>query len=212
MNELLTDNPSLRGMVMGYAAEIKARKQYFEGDSRVTGLTKYDDHDRTKKGDISFHYAGHEFSVEVKSLQTAMIKPIGGGTFTGKFQCDASDRRIVTFPNGTTIETTLLLVGEFDLLAVNLFGFTKQWTFAFAKNEDLPRCTQRSASRNDYTEHQRERLLASLMPITWPLQPPYTIDPWPLLDELVQERRAGTEPDIDKDGIRVETKKKDRNR
>ena len=80
--------------------------------------------------------------VECKSLQTASIKKTGE-VFTGTSQCDASDRRKVQFSDGTTLETTCLLTGEFDILAVNLFAFEGQWRFVFAKNADLPRSTYR---------------------------------------------------------------------
>jgi hypothetical protein len=197
MDELVTDNPSLRGMVLGYAAEVKVRKLWFEDDPRISRLLKYDDHDRTKKGDISFYYRGFEFKVEVKSLQTATVKE-RVGIKTARYQCDASDRRLVTFPNGETLATACLLVGQFDLIAVNLFAFHGDWVFAFAKNEDLPRSTYR-----DYTEYQREFLLASLMPITWPLQPPYRDEPFTLLDELVEEKKRGEAADIDKEAIQI---------
>ena len=42
-------------------------------------------------------------------------------------QVDASDKREVTFPNGTTLATTCLLPGKFDILAVNLFEFVQEW-------------------------------------------------------------------------------------
>ena len=86
---------------------------------------KYDNHDRKHKGDIAFNYKGFEIKVECKSLQTNSIRSIEKG-YVGKFQCDASDRRPITLPDGTVIETTCLLVGEFDLLAVGIFNFVKE--------------------------------------------------------------------------------------
>lgn len=208
VNELVTDNPSLRGMVFGYAAEVKARKLWFEDHNDVTSLYKARDHDRTEKGDIFFDYKGHRIAVEVKSLQSSTVRTLPDGSLTARFQCDASDRRTVEFLDGSSIETTLLLVGEFDLLAVNLFKFTGEWTFAFAKNSDLPRCTIRSAKSNGYTEYQRQRLLASLMPISWPLNAPYCGEPFELLDEVVTERQQGTEPDLDDVEIRESPKRR----
>jgi hypothetical protein len=103
--------------------------------------------------------------------------------YIGNFQCDASDSRSITLPNGERLKTTCLLVGEFDILAVNLFAFRGQWDFAFAYNRDLPRSTHRG-----YTPKQRKHLLATTMPITWPVQPPFLADPFALLDGLVKER------------------------
>jgi hypothetical protein len=196
INELLTDNPSLRSFLAGYAAELKCRNLWFgKEEARVTNVKKYDDHDRTKKGDIALTYRGHDFNIEVKSLQTNSIKE-GKGRAT--FQCDASDRRPVVFLDGSTIETTCLLVGEFDLLAVNLFGFYGEWKFAFAKNKELPRVSGKRGKAKTYTEYQRDHLLASSMTMENPPVPPYRMEPWSLLDELVEEREAGlAEPEVE---------------
>lgn len=193
INELLTDNPSLRSFVSGYAAEVKCRRIWFEHDERVSNVFKFDDHDRSKKGDIAFDYRGHQFRVEVKSLQTNSIKHKNEG-LVGTFQCDASDRRTVYFPDGSSVETTCLLVGEFDILAVNLFGFYGEWVFAFARNENLPRVSGSRGAAKNYTQYQRDLLLATSMPITDPPPEPYHMEPWSLLDLLVTERETGTAP------------------
>lgn len=59
LNEILTENPSLRGILLGYVAERKLRKMWFS-DKRISDLIKYDDHDRTRKGDLSFQFGGAE--------------------------------------------------------------------------------------------------------------------------------------------------------
>jgi hypothetical protein len=181
LTQIVDENPSLRGFMIGYVSEFKVKQMFFT-DPRLTETRKYDDHDRTKKGDLSFFYKGVEIRVESKSLQSTMVKH-QNGIWKGTFQCDASDRRKVTLPNGNTVETTCLLVGEFDLVAVNLFAFGDQWRFAFAKNGDLPRTTYKK-----YKEEDRQYLLSSSMKITWPLQPPFVEDPFILLDEIVKEK------------------------
>ncbi len=183
LNEIISANPSLRGFLLGYVAEHKLRKLLL-ADERVCNLIKYDNHDRRRKGDISFFYQGVEISVEVKSLQTGSVRETGVGYYVGRFQCDASDRRRVMLPNGNEIDTTCLLLGEFDLLAVNLFDFLGKWHFAFARNKDLPRSRYRG-----YTEEQRQYLLATLMEVTWPLSFPFREEPFGLLDEIVREKK-----------------------
>lgn len=181
LTTIVNENPSLRGFIFGYVSEYKART-YFNGHTGVKNLIKYDDHDRTSKGDISFQYRGREFKIEAKSLQTNSVKHLGGDNWKGNFQCDASDRREITLPNGHTVNTTCLLVGEFDIVAVSLFAFGDKWRFAFAKNSDLPHPNARSRNVNpeDY-----EYLIKSLIGITWPLQPPFTTDVFSLLDEMI---------------------------
>lgn len=184
LDEVVTDNPSLRGMVFGYVAEVMCRKIWFADAAKFSDVIKPGDHARDDKGDIRVTYRGERLRIEVKSLQTKTAKLVGD-VYQAKFQCDASDRRKVLFRDGSTIETTCLLIGDFDLLAVNLFAFTKEWRFAFARNKDLPRSRYKG-----YSETARENLLASTMPITWPLQPPYEPEPFRLLDEIVRERAS----------------------
>lgn len=169
-------------MLLGYLGETKAKKTWFDGRKEVTNVKKYDDHDRTKKGDISVTYGGREFFIEVKSLQTNSIRCVDK-VMCGKAQVDASDRRPVKLFDGSVVETTCLLVGEFDILAVNLFSFGEGWRFIFAKNKDLPRSKSKK-----YTPEQQQHLLATTVNVSWPPEPPFTTDPYPLLDELLRGR------------------------
>ena len=183
LTAIVNENPSLRGFLFGYVSEYKARA-YFSGHEGITDLKKYDDHDRTKKGDISFTYKGREFRIEAKSLQTNSVRQTGDGAWRGTFQCDASDRREIALPNGHTVNTTCLAVGEFDIVAVNCYAFGEEWKYAFAKNIDLPHPSRCSGN---LAEEDREYLVKSVIPISWPLQPPFTTDIYSLLDGMAGE-------------------------
>jgi hypothetical protein len=100
LTDAIDGNPSLRGMLFGYVAEHHLRKLWFMGRPHVTHYIKYDDHDRKKKGDLVVTYKGHPLKIECKSLQTNSIQRVGK-VFTGKAQCDASDRRKVKFADGS---------------------------------------------------------------------------------------------------------------
>jgi hypothetical protein len=108
LTELVDENPSLRGMIVGYVAEKKFHDKFLN-HHLITEASKDDDHDRTRKGDRRIVYKGHTFIVEVKSLQTNMCKKVGDDEWTGKSQVDGSDRRIVSFEDGSELNTTLLL-------------------------------------------------------------------------------------------------------
>ncbi|MBI1744451.1 restriction endonuclease [Candidatus Acetothermia bacterium] len=183
LSEIIESNPSLRGLLMGYVAEYKFQKLYLQ-DKRIENIFKPDSHDRTEKGDWVITYKGVEISIQVKSLQTNTIEK-SQGQYSAKFQCDASDRRKVTLPNGQSLETTCLLVGEFDLLAVNLYGFREKWKFAFAKNRDLPRSRYKK-----YTSEQPQFLIATNIAIALPLQPPFEAEPFRLLDAIVECKKS----------------------
>jgi len=181
LTEVVDSNPSLQGFLVGYIGELKLRKMWFS-NKRVDHIHKFDDHDRRHKNDMAVSYKGHEFTIEVKSLQTNSIRR-DVDLYRGSFQCDASDRRTVVLPNRRKVETTCLLAGEFDLVAVNLFAFRHEWEFGFALNRDLSHTESAK-----YTPAQRKYLLATLMKISLPLQPPFVGDPFVLLDRLIAER------------------------
>ena len=170
LTELIDDNPSLRGMVLGYAAEVKFRHMFLNRHD-IKNI-KDDDHDRKKKGDRRLFYKGAELIVEVKSLQTNTVKYNDAiDLWTGKSQVDGSDRRTVTFDDESKLDTTLLVKGDFDILAVNCFAFGNTWRFAFALNSDLA-----TSNYSKYSEEQRRRLIASLQTVTWPPEEPFTSD------------------------------------
>jgi len=187
LTELVDANPSLRGMMSGYIAEKKFHDRFLSHPD-ITEIAKDDDHDRKMKGDRRILYKGKKLTIEVKSLQTAMVRQLDDGTWVGKAQVDASDRRIIKFKDGSTLNTTLLLCGEFDLLAVSCFAFDGTWQFVFAKNSDLPTSTYRR-----YTDEQRKQLIASLVSVSWPPTAPFYVDPFPLLDELIRRPEDGGE-------------------
>ncbi|QSV70268.1 MAG: hypothetical protein HEQ20_05195 [Aphanizomenon flos-aquae KM1D3_PB] len=72
---------------------------------------------------IIYHHRA--FSIESKSLQKTQSKwDKESQIWFGKAQVDASDNREIILPNGRKLKTTLLIRGEFDILAVNCYGFT----------------------------------------------------------------------------------------
>ena len=179
LTEIVAQNPSLRGILLGYVAERKFHEAFLNHPA-IPEKGRDDDHDRARKDDRRIVYKGKSIIIEVKSLQTNLVKSLGDDRWTGKSQVDASDSREVTFPDGSTLKTTCLLRGEFDLLAVNCFAFGNKWRFAFALNSELPKNTYKK-----YAEYQKSRLLPTLISIEWPLKPPFAENPFELLDWLI---------------------------
>ena len=180
LTQLIDSNPSLRGMVLGYLAELKLDSLWLS-DPRFSEVSKHDDHDRVHHHDRVAVYKGREFTIESKSLQTSTVHRTPEG-WVGRAQVDASDRREVALPDGSTVSTTCLLRGGFDILAVNLFAFGDEWRFSFAKNSDLP-----GSRYSRYTEYQRQHLLATMVDVSWPPQPPFRADLFELLDEMISQ-------------------------
>jgi len=183
LTELVDENPSLRGILLGYVAEKKFHDNFLD-HPEISEKGKDDDHNRKLKGDRRIVYKGLPFTIEVKSLQTNLVKKLGDDEWLGKAQVDASDSRNVILPDGSTLKTTCLLRGEFDILAVNCFAFGEEWRFAFALNEELPQNTYKK-----YTPYQQKHLLPTLIGVEWPLKAPFTDDLFKLLDRLLKQRK-----------------------
>lgn len=178
LTQVVDQNPNLRGMLLGYLAEMKLEKLWLRRMG-ISDVSKHDDHDRKKKGDRIVAYKGREFIFESKSLQTNTIRKTDEG-WAGKAQVDASDRREVILPDGTRVNTTCLLRNEFHILAVSVFAFENKWRFVFAKNSDLP-----SSKYTGYTEYQRSHLLATLVTVHWPPVHPFHEEPFTLMNEML---------------------------
>ena len=181
LSEIVAENPSMRGLMFGFVAEYKLKKEWLLRRG-ITNLDRPRSHDRKQKCDFTFDYRGINVKVEVKCLDTPKVR-LNDGVYKGTFQCNASDTTKVTLPNGRKVTTNCLAVDSFDILAVCLFAFGNKWQFAFARNRDLPRTTW-----HKYTPAEQKYLFKSTMKISWPLQAPYTLDLFALLDGLVAER------------------------
>ncbi len=191
LDTILNENPSLRGTLVGYLGETKL-KEYLSQYTQITILPKPDDHDRSQKYDLPIEYKGHIFKIEVKSLQSNSIKVSednGEGIYKATVQCDASDCRTITLPNGKSVKTTCLQYGGFDILAVNMFMFNKKWEFAFALNEQLPHSTKGSP-KNPIPKDCLKYLMKTLIPISYPVEGFFTTDICSLLDHLIDKRRG----------------------
>ncbi len=197
---VLEENPSLKGMLFGYVAELKLKERIIAFDD-ISYFTKFDDHNRKRKGDLYIVYKGRAFDIESKSLQTATVSfNKESKRWEGKSQVDASDKRPVVLPDGSAVSTTLLLKGEFDVLAVNCYAFNEEWQFVFTRNASLPTTTWRG-----YTAYQQQHLLSSMVKVTWPPEPPFTKDIQALLDEMVS-KDEGSDPEAVKKGGAVITR------
>lgn len=180
ISQIAATNPSFRGMLLGYTAELKL-KELISCVPGVFNITKQNDHDRSKKGDFHINYLGHDLYIELKSIRTdtAVCKD---GIWTGKAQVDASDKRQITLPNGQKFATTLLLRGGFDILSVNCFAFGNEWKFSFILGSDLP-----YPSSKKYGEISTF-LLAGMINVTWPAIGKYVDDLRCILNRAIMEK------------------------
>ena len=65
LTKLVDENPSLRGILLGYVAEMKFHDAFLNHPA-IMEKGKDDDHDRTRKGDRRIAYKGKTLIIEVK--------------------------------------------------------------------------------------------------------------------------------------------------
>ena len=85
----------------------------------------------------------------------------------------------VVLPDGSTVSTTCLLKGEFDILAVNVFAFDI-WRFVFEFG-------------SFYIKLQKVHGISapastSYIGVHWPPKAPFYDEPFTLMNEIVQNR------------------------
>ena len=179
-DELITaikNAPSLRGMILGYIAEVKFESEVLLPHALTDDIRSFDDHNRAEnKADRAFVYRGKRITVQLKSIQTNSIKwSFEHESLLADVQNDGSDRRPVLLPNGNTVVTTNYRIGDYDVLAVPLFPFTGNWDFAYKLNRDC-----RLTSSTKYALDDAKYLLSTVEKITYPLLEDWTMD----LDEI----------------------------
>lgn len=181
---MIAENPHVYSPVSGFLAEYKCRQLHLENNKNIAKIVRPTGYDKQEKGDFSFLYKDEPIRLEIKSLDGPSVNDLGTDRWRGTFQCNASDAREVSLPNGSRVKTNCIVSGGWDVLAVNLYAFGNQWRFAFAQQNALPRAS------TIYKQESRQYLLASSMQISLPLCAPYTWELESVLDAVIRERRA----------------------
>lgn len=137
IQEMITENSSLRGFLQGYLAERALKKQILQIDG-VSSVFKIPDRD-AEKGDFKVVYKGVPVTIEVKSIATSSVKDdVLTQTWQGSVLVKNTDKREVTVDGIGTFQTTKLTRGQFDILAICCFAVSGTWDFMFIENRFIP--------------------------------------------------------------------------
>lgn len=135
---LADENPSLRGYLQGYLAELQLRRLLLS-TPLVASAEKIPDSSLVK-GDLLVSYQGESLRVEAKSLRS------GSGSYNtlsqaweGSVECKSPGSRLIEVPGRGEIRATCIEEGRFDVLAVCTQPVTGEWSFLFAPEAFLPR-------------------------------------------------------------------------
>ena len=181
---LVRRTPSLRGMALGYVAEEMFERHILRTYRMIQphDIEAHDDRDQNlNKSDRTIRLGDRLYRVQLKPIRTRSIKRnLQTGLLQASVQNDASDSRRVALPAGRTVVTTCYARGDYDILAVALFPFTGDWSYAYMRNLDC----RRSASKK-YARRDAAHLLATTETITWPLGGNWSTDLAALLDDCI---------------------------
>ena len=176
---VIEEHPGLQGLLIKYLVEEKFKKIHLS-DKNISRVTKHDNYNNKKKGDLAVVYKDVEFIICLKALQPNKVQETTQG-WVGKVPFDSKERREVLLPNGRRVKTTCFLKSEFDIIATGFFTFENTLRFVFAKSSDLP-----SSNYHNYTKPQRRFLLPTSITVSWPPKPPFTEDLISLMDDIVE--------------------------
>lgn len=133
IENIATENPSLRGYLQGYVAEMFLKRK-LDQMSGIDNVSKIRDHD-DQKGDFRFNWQGREVTIEVKSMATKTVREdLLNGGFNARVGLQMSDAQVA--PDGSLTRTAER--GRYDILAISAFAIGKGWDFYFIANKYLP--------------------------------------------------------------------------
>ena len=136
LQELIDENPYLRGYIQGYLAE-RVLASEFRLLGAVSSVEKIPDVSKDK-GDLLVMYRGKPLTVECKSAVTGSLRDdLVYDCSEFSVLCKNTDKREVVTPSGTK-QSVSLPKGTFDLLAICLYPITYDWKFVFIPNHWLP--------------------------------------------------------------------------
>lgn len=137
IEHVINENPSLRGYLQGYLAEVAFKKQLSRLE-HVTEVIKIPDQS-PEKGDFKITYKGIPITIEVKSLLTKSIKADTlHDTWQGVVGIKNGDKRELEVEGYGVIRTMSLVRGGFDILAISCYAVSGKWDFVFMENEYIP--------------------------------------------------------------------------
>lgn len=137
VEQVIQDNPSLRGYLQGYLAEVALKKLLLQIPG-VTSVTKIPDQ-ADQKGDFMVTYHGVDISIESKSIGTNSVKEdVLNDTWQGTVHIKNTDKRDIEIEGVGIIRTSSLCKGQFDILAVSCYAVSGNWDFVYMENEYLP--------------------------------------------------------------------------
>lgn len=129
---LMEENPSLRGYLKGYIAELFLRK-HLETIEGISDIRKIPDHSR-QKGDFEFTYNERKVTIELKSARKVSPKAVAvEGGVPARVVLSRTDAE--QLENGET--TFDVPRGEFDILAICSYELTGSWDFRFIHHRYL---------------------------------------------------------------------------
>lgn len=137
IEEILSENSSLRGYLQGYLAEYSLKKQLLYLPN-VASVVKIPDQSE-EKGDLRVTYKGLNITIEVKSIATDSVgEDILNDTWKGTVQIKNTDSRQLELAGIEPFYSSYLKRGEFDILAISCYAVYNDWEFLFMENEHLP--------------------------------------------------------------------------
>ena len=135
---LVEENPSLRGYLQGYLAELRLREKLLSCPG-VSSVIKIPDSSAVK-GDFYVEYLGYNLKVEAKSFRSNSAKyDTLSESWSASVQCKNPGSRLLNVTGRGLVKAVCIEERRFDILAICTYPVTGQWGFLFCPEFLLPR-------------------------------------------------------------------------
>lgn len=137
LDEVISGNPSLRGFLQGYLAEVALKKQLLQLPE-VHSVEKIPDQS-AEKGDLRVRFKDMLLTIEVKSIGTNTVKQdVLYDSWQGTVAVRSSDKKELEVDGIGRIRTSSIPRGGFDILAISCYAVSSTWEFLFMDNDNIP--------------------------------------------------------------------------
>lgn len=139
---LALENPSLRGYLQGYLAELRLKERLLSCPG-VSSVSKIPD-SSSVKGDFHVEYLGSTLTVEAKSFRSNSAKydPLSE-SWSASVQCKNPGSRLLNVVGQGLVQAVCVEERRFDVLAICTYPITGQWGFLFCPEFFLPRAEKK---------------------------------------------------------------------
>ena len=194
---VFSNNLSALAFFEGYGSEYLLEK-HIKTIPEITGHYKPGDNNLEVKGDVVVTYKDVPVSIEAKNVRRGTnsrkrkpkhIVNLEESYWTGYFSTRRPRSKLVTFSDGSQVDTYNSLRGQYDIIAVNVFQLIGKQQFVYCLETHLP-STEYIQAYTDLSPLQCQETLRGEILVRWPPVAPWTDSLQDVLEQALAHKQA----------------------